>query len=112
MYAWPLRDTRASHFMVAGFGEEVPKNKVEAASSQDLQLAQGHFCHLRWTRAGLGRLSGGRTPHSCSGGQWSVAVLADSHRMSLGKGQRNESLFSEISGGWGKQDGKKEEEEK
>ena len=41
-----------------------------------------------------------------------MAVLADSHRMSLGKGQRNESLFSEISGGWGTQDGKKEEEEK
>lgn len=41
-----------------------------------------------------------------------MALLADSHRMSLGKGQRNESLFSEISGGWGKQDGKKEEEEK
>lgn len=46
MHAWPFRDTRASHFMVAGFGEEVPKNKVEAASSQDLQLAQGHFCHI------------------------------------------------------------------
>ena len=26
--------------------EEVPKSQVEAASSQGLQLAQGHFCHI------------------------------------------------------------------